>query len=649
MKNNNQFPKQKKKKEQLQKAQRNMQTSYYPMQGINMLMNRPLLQPVTLYVGNLDETVHEEQLFAHFSKYGTLHSIKIVVDKKTRKSKGFAYVNFMFPKDAENARLVAQYDILGKKPIRILYKGNPKQNSSANLFVKNIDPSVNFRELHNHFSRVGTVLTVRIMCNKEGMSLEYGYVQFEKDEDAERAIKELNGSKLKEREIHVEKFQARDARKTMTHSNLYVRHLPEGKTKEEIENTLQELFVQYGKIISLLVMRKEGKPWSALICMESPESAVSAKNALDGHHQIEGAEHPLYVNLHKSRQERALERKLVDDKRNETNMFMKNLKPEVSEAQIRELFQIFGEITNCGFKEKEYQGKTFKMFFANYKYPEDAIKAQSQSAQMEEIRKLFYDDKPYVGLWLSKEQRERFKQTQANRRRRDYPPQGYPQAFPLPGHFMPVQPFRMMHPTQFFQQPSWQGVPRPAFYNTHLLNPQQPHPQTQVHPQGGRPQFSRSRQGPFANQRADRNPRFQGNHRPRTTELVARNQRGTDRNGQNGAGRPQSQLSRETVPAEINREPAVMQQIPVSVQSIKDRMNDFMSIEPEKQRNILGEILFPKVMGMAGSELAPKITGMLVDFDVLTIQDIIELLEDPAILQERIEEARELIQQEKQE
>mgnify|MGYP003879850419 FL=1 len=92
-----------------------------------------------------------------------------------------------------------------------------------------------------------------------------------------------------------------------------------------------------------------------------------------------------------------------------------------------------------------------------------------------------------------------------------------------------------------------------------------------------------------------------------------------------------------------------MQQIPVSVQSIKDRMNDFMSIEPEKQRNILGEILFPKVMGMAGSELAPKITGMLVDFDVLTIQDIIELLEDPAILQERIEEARELIQQEKQE
>ena len=624
-----------------------MQTNYYPMQGINMLMSRPPLQPVTLYVGNLDETVSEEQLFAHFSKYGPLHSLKIVVDRTTRKSKGFAYVNFMFPKDAENARLVAQYDILCRKPIRILYKGNPKIQSSANLFVKNIDPSVNFRELHNHFSRVGTVSTVKIMCNSEGVSLGYGYVQFEKTKDAERAIKELNGSRLKEREITVEKFQARGARNVTTNSNLYVRHLPEGKTKEEIEQTLQELFAQYGKITSLLVMRKEGKPWSALICMESSESAALARSTLDGQHNIEGAENPLYVNLHKSRKERALERKLADDKRNETNIFIKNLKPEVSEVQIRDLFQTFGEITNYGCKETEFQGKKFKMFFVNYKYPEDAVKAQSQCTEMEEIRKMFYDDKPYVGLWLAKEQRAQFKQTQTNRQPRRFSPQGYTQAFPLFGHSAPVQPFRMMHPTQFFQQPSWQGVPRPAFYNTHLLNPQQPHPQTQVHPQGGRPQFSRSRQGPFANQRADRNQRFQGNHRPRTTEPEARNQRGTDnRNGLNGAGRPQNQLSRETVPAEINRESAVMQQVPVSVQSIKDRLADFMIIEQEKQRNILGEMMFPKVMGVAGPELAPKITGMLVDFDVLTIQDIIELLEDPVILRERIEEARELIQQE---
>jgi hypothetical protein len=84
----------------------------------------------------------------------------------------------------------------------------------------------------------------------------------------------------------------------------------------------------------------------------------------------------------------------------------------------------------------------------------------------------------------------------------------------------------------------------------------------------------------------------------------------------------------------------------LTVQNLKDKLDDFMRLEGEKQRNILGELLYPKILGVAGPTFAPKITGMLVDFDVLTIQDILELLEDQATLNERIQEAQELIQQE---
>lgn len=41
--------------------------------------------------------------------------------------------------------------------------------------------------------------------------------------------------------------------------------------------------------------------------------------------------------------------------------------------------------------------------------------------------------------------------------------------------------------------------------------------------------------------------------------------------------------------------------------------------------------------------LAPKITGMLIDFDVFEVTDIIELLESKEHLIERVEEAEELI------
>lgn len=41
--------------------------------------------------------------------------------------------------------------------------------------------------------------------------------------------------------------------------------------------------------------------------------------------------------------------------------------------------------------------------------------------------------------------------------------------------------------------------------------------------------------------------------------------------------------------------------------------------------------------------LAPKITGMLIDFDVFEVADIIELLESKEHLVERVDEAEELI------
>ena len=39
-------------------------------------------------------------------------------------------------------------------------------------------------------------------------------------------------------------------------------------------------------------------------------------------------------------------------------------------------------------------------------------------------------------------------------------------------------------------------------------------------------------------------------------------------------------------------------------------------------------------------------TGMLLDFEVLTIQDIIEMLEDDQTLDERLQEAEDLIKEE---
>jgi RNA recognition motif-containing protein len=45
-----------------------------------------------LYVGNIPWSTTEEQLKGLFSKIGAVHAVRIITDKETGKSKGFAFV-----------------------------------------------------------------------------------------------------------------------------------------------------------------------------------------------------------------------------------------------------------------------------------------------------------------------------------------------------------------------------------------------------------------------------------------------------------------------------------------------------------------------------------------------------------------------------
>lgn len=58
---------------------------------------------MTLYVGNLNYAVTENQLAELFSNYPSFQSVKIVTDKFTGKSKGFSFVELDDSNEARNA------------------------------------------------------------------------------------------------------------------------------------------------------------------------------------------------------------------------------------------------------------------------------------------------------------------------------------------------------------------------------------------------------------------------------------------------------------------------------------------------------------------------------------------------------------------
>ena len=73
-----------------------------------------------------------------------------------------------------------------------------------NIYVGNLDFKVEETDLEGIFGEYGTVSSSKIITDKySGRSKGFGFVTMENDDEANKAIEELNGTTLKTREIVV--------------------------------------------------------------------------------------------------------------------------------------------------------------------------------------------------------------------------------------------------------------------------------------------------------------------------------------------------------------------------------------------------------------------------------------------------------------
>src|SRR5210317_447718 len=64
---------------------------------------KPFLAPVTLYIGNLNYKITEKQLRGIFGKLAKVGRLKLVVDPRSQKSKGIAFVEVFGKENAQKA------------------------------------------------------------------------------------------------------------------------------------------------------------------------------------------------------------------------------------------------------------------------------------------------------------------------------------------------------------------------------------------------------------------------------------------------------------------------------------------------------------------------------------------------------------------
>lgn len=76
------------------------------------------------------------------------------------------------------------------------------------------------------------------------------------------------------------------------------------------------------------------------------------------------------------------------------------------------------------------------------------------------------------------------------------------------------------------------------------------------------------------------------------------------------------------------------------IEWLKQNLAAFENYENHEKKNILGNLMYPLVeSNVQNAEHVPKITGMLIDLEVLRASEIVEIMENQEALKDRIDEA----------
>ncbi|CAG5098357.1 Oidioi.mRNA.OKI2018_I69.XSR.g15596.t1.cds [Oikopleura dioica] len=450
----------------------------------------PSYPMASLYVGDLHPEATEAMLYDKFSQAGPVLSIRVCRDMITRRSLGYAYVNFQRPEDAERAIDTMNFDELKGKAIRIMWSQRDpalRKSGVGNIFIKNLDKTIDNKMLYDTFSAFGNILSCKVNTTLTGESKGYGFVHFETEEAAVKAIEKLNGMLMNDKKVFVGRFKSRGERvreygdRAKQFTNVFIKNLP----AEWDDEKLTQVFSEHGAVMSVALATDEnGK--SKQFGFVSFETHDSAEKAVENLHDKEFDGKKLYVGRAQKKAERQAELKVKFEKlkqeRNQryqgVNLYVKNLDDSITDDILREHFAPYGNITSAKImtdadvegrgkpaataegSEEGKEGVRSKGFgFVCFTSAEEATKAVT------EMNGRIIASKPlYVALAQRKDERKAHLQQQYMQRvTTGMRLQAFPTNQPQYGNLYmppPIQqhPFRMsIRPTPRWSQPSQYG------------------------------------------------------------------------------------------------------------------------------------------------------------------------------------------------
>ncbi|EGW34938.1 uncharacterized protein SPAPADRAFT_58066 [Spathaspora passalidarum NRRL Y-27907] len=195
-----------------------------------------------IYVKNIDLEFSDEEFEKLFVPFGTITSIYLEKDQDG-KSKGFGFVNYETHESAVKAvEELNDKEINGQKiyvgraqkkrermeELKKQYESTRVERLSkyqgVNLFVKNLDDSIDSEKLEEEFKPFGSITSAKVMVDEAGKSKGFGFVCFSSPEEATKAITEMNQRMILGKPLYVALAQRKDVRRSQLEQQIQARN-----------------------------------------------------------------------------------------------------------------------------------------------------------------------------------------------------------------------------------------------------------------------------------------------------------------------------------------------------------------------------------------------------------------------------------------
>lgn len=164
---------------------------------------------------------------------------------------------------------------------------------STNVFINYIPADFTEDDLRNLCAPYGTIVCCKIMINLEtGQSKCFGFVRFAKLEQAQLAIKELQGKNIGSKRL-LAKYAQSHEREEHESQIIYIKHLPLDVDVEFV----RQVFSRFGFVIQVVphnINTVEPQYWRAMVQFDSVQAATKAIHDMNNQIIIAGSR-PIHV------------------------------------------------------------------------------------------------------------------------------------------------------------------------------------------------------------------------------------------------------------------------------------------------------------------------------------------------------------------